>query len=147
MSGRMLPLTDKRGLVFSILCCSNSGHCNGVLSLLCMKLYTVKYFRRARNLYSRFLMCSPRPSTSEEQLTFRSCPFVCHMSQIHFWNLLLGYNISYEGEKGSNIKAANFVKELGIINQIFKPSLVSRHTRIRIYKTLAEIPGVARDSR
>jgi hypothetical protein len=26
---------------------------------------------------------------------------------------------------------------LGIINQIFKPSLVSRHTRIRIYKTLA----------
>jgi hypothetical protein len=24
---------------------------------------------------------------------------------------------------------------LGIINQIFKPSLVSRHTRIRIYKT------------
>jgi hypothetical protein len=26
---------------------------------------------------------------------------------------------------------------LGIINQIFKPSLVSRHTRIHIYKTLA----------
>jgi hypothetical protein len=36
-----------------------------------------------------------------------------------------------------NIKAANFVKVLGIVNQIFKPSLVSRHTRIRIYKTLA----------
>jgi hypothetical protein len=48
-----------------------------------------------------------------------------------------GYNISYEGEKDLNIKAANFVKVLGIINQIFKPSLVSRHTRIRIYKTLA----------
>jgi hypothetical protein len=43
----------------------------------------------------------------------------------------LGYNISYEGEKDLNMKAANFV------NQIFKPSLVSRHTRIRIYKTLA----------
>jgi hypothetical protein len=28
-------------------------------------------------------------------------------------------------------------KVLGIINQIFKLSLVSRHTRIRIYKTLA----------
>jgi hypothetical protein len=32
----------------------------------------------------------------------------------------LGYNISYKGEKGLNIKAANFVKVLGIINQIFK---------------------------
>jgi hypothetical protein len=42
----------------------------------------------------------------------------------------LGYNISYEGEKDLNIKAANFVKVLGIINQIFKPSLVFRHTRI-----------------
>jgi hypothetical protein len=49
----------------------------------------------------------------------------------------LGYTISYEGEKDLNIKAANFVKVLGIINQIFKPWLVSRHIRIRIYKTLA----------
>jgi hypothetical protein len=36
-----------------------------------------------------------------------------------------------------NIKAANFVIVLGIINQTFKTSLVSRHTRIHIYKTLA----------
>jgi hypothetical protein len=49
----------------------------------------------------------------------------------------LGYNISYEGEKDLNIKSANFVKVLGIINQSFKPPLVSRHTIIRIYKTLA----------
>jgi hypothetical protein len=49
----------------------------------------------------------------------------------------LRYNISYEGENDLNIKAANFVKVLRIINQIFKLSLVSRHTRIRIYKTLA----------
>jgi hypothetical protein len=55
--------------------------------------------------------------------------------------------VYYEGEKYLDIKAANFVKVLGIINQIFKPSLVSRHTRIRIYKRVAEIPGVARDSR
>jgi hypothetical protein len=46
-------------------------------------------------------------------------------------------HISYEGEKNFNIKAENFVKVLGIINEIFKPSLVSRHTRIRVYKTLA----------
>jgi hypothetical protein len=45
--------------------------------------------------------------------------------------------MSYEGEKDLNIKPANFVKVLGIIKQIFKPSLVSRHTKIRIYKTLA----------
>jgi hypothetical protein len=49
----------------------------------------------------------------------------------------LGNNISYEGEKVLNIKAANFDKVLGIINQIFKLSLVSRHTRIRVCKTLA----------
>jgi hypothetical protein len=49
----------------------------------------------------------------------------------------LRYNISYEGEKDRNIKPANFVKVLGTINQIFKPLLVSRHTRICIYKTLA----------
>jgi hypothetical protein len=49
----------------------------------------------------------------------------------------LGYNISYEREKDLDIKAANFVTVLRIINQIFKPSLVSRHTRIRTYKTLA----------
>jgi hypothetical protein len=49
----------------------------------------------------------------------------------------LGYNISYEREKDLNIKAANLDKVLGIINQIFKASLVSRYTRIRIYKTLA----------
>jgi hypothetical protein len=49
----------------------------------------------------------------------------------------VGYNISYEEEKDLNIKVANFVKVLGIINQIFKPSLVSRHTRICVNKTLA----------
>jgi hypothetical protein len=50
----------------------------------------------------------------------------------------LGYNISHEGERDLNIKAVNFVKVLGITNQISKLSLVSRHTRIRIYKTLAK---------
>jgi hypothetical protein len=51
--------------------------------------------------------------------------------------LILKKYISYEGEKDLDIKAANFVRVLGIINQIFKPSLVSSHTRIRVYKTLA----------
>jgi hypothetical protein len=38
-----------------------------------------------------------------------------------------------------NVKFANFVKVLGIINQIFKLFLVSRRTRIHIYKTLARL--------
>lgn len=51
----------------------------------------------------------------------------------------MGYNVlSYEGEKKDlNIKILNFVKVLGIINQIFKSLLVSRHTRIQIHKTLS----------
>jgi hypothetical protein len=51
----------------------------------------------------------------------------------------LEYNISCEGEKDLSIKAANFVKVLGIIKQIFKLLLVSRHTRIHICKTLARL--------
>jgi hypothetical protein len=35
------------------------------------------------------------------------------------------------------MKIANFIKAVGIINQIFKLSLASRHTRTQIYKTLA----------
>jgi hypothetical protein len=35
------------------------------------------------------------------------------------------------------MRIINFVKVVEVINHIFKPSLVSRYTRIRIYKTLA----------
>jgi hypothetical protein len=31
----------------------------------------------------------------------------------------------------------NYNRAMGIIRQIFKPSLVQKHTRIKIYKTLA----------
>jgi hypothetical protein len=31
----------------------------------------------------------------------------------------------------------NYNRAMGIINQIFKPSLVQKHTRIKVYKTLA----------
>jgi hypothetical protein len=43
----------------------------------------------------------------------------------------LGYNISYKEERDLNVKVANSVKILGIINQMIKPSLVSSHTKIR----------------
>jgi uncharacterized protein (UPF0147 family) len=36
-----------------------------------------------------------------------------------------------------DVKTVNFVKVLGIINDIFKPSLLPRYTRIQIYKMVA----------
>jgi hypothetical protein len=71
-----------------------------------------------------------------EQIISKICINNRTLKQQNTFNYL-GYNISYEGEKDMNIKTENYVKVLGIKNQIFKPSPVSRHTRIRIYKTLA----------
>jgi hypothetical protein len=34
-------------------------------------------------------------------------------------------------------KISKFVKVTGVINQVLKPSQVQRHTRLRVYKTLA----------
>jgi hypothetical protein len=49
----------------------------------------------------------------------------------------LGYNISYEKDVDISAKILNYNRVMGIINQIFKPSLVQKHTRIKVYKTLA----------
>jgi hypothetical protein len=58
------------------------------------------------------------------------------LEQVNTFNYF-GCNKSYEGEDDLNKKITNFVMIMGITDQIFKPSLVSRYTRIRIYKTLA----------
>jgi ABC-type ATPase involved in cell division len=34
-------------------------------------------------------------------------------------------------------KISKFVKSIGVINQVFKPSLVQQHTRLNIYRTVA----------
>jgi hypothetical protein len=49
----------------------------------------------------------------------------------------LGYNISYEKEIDISSKILNYNTATGIINQMFKPSLVLKHTQIKVYKTLA----------
>jgi hypothetical protein len=49
----------------------------------------------------------------------------------------LGYNISYEKDVDISTKILNYNRAMGVINQIFKPSLVQKHTRTEIYKTLA----------
>lgn len=47
----------------------------------------------------------------------------------------LWYNIAHEGDKDLNVKYVNFVKILGLINQIFKSLLIFIHARIWIYFT------------
>jgi hypothetical protein len=47
----------------------------------------------------------------------------------------LWYNITHEGDKDLYVKYVNFVKILGIINQIFKLLLIFMHARIWIYVT------------
>jgi hypothetical protein len=49
----------------------------------------------------------------------------------------LGYYLSYEEKKDLNMKITNFLKITGIINQTFKQNLVSKYTKIKIYKILA----------
>jgi hypothetical protein len=58
------------------------------------------------------------------------------LEQVNTFNYL-GYYLSYEEEKYLNMKIKNFLKTTGIINQIFKPNIVSKCTRIKIYKILA----------
>jgi hypothetical protein len=58
------------------------------------------------------------------------------LEQVNIYSCL-GYYLSYEEEKDLNMKIINFLKITGIINQIFQPNLVSKYTRIKIYKILA----------
>jgi hypothetical protein len=51
----------------------------------------------------------------------------------------VGYNISYEKDVDISTKILNYSRAMGIINQIFKSSLVQKHTRIKISKTLARL--------
>jgi hypothetical protein len=49
----------------------------------------------------------------------------------------LGYKLSFVGELDLPGKISKYSKTMGIINNVLKPSLVQKHTHIRIYKTLA----------
>jgi hypothetical protein len=60
-----------------------------------------------------------------------------------YWNklvVLITWDIIYRMKEKNDLKwHVNFAKILGIINQIFKPSPVSKHIRIQIYKTLDQL--------
>jgi len=49
----------------------------------------------------------------------------------------LGFTLSFLDEIDISQKITRYNKTMGIINNIIKPSLVQKHTRIRLYKTLA----------
>ena len=48
-----------------------------------------------------------------------------------------GFEISYENEKDIQQKVAKFAKILGILNNIFKPTLVQKFSGIKVYNELA----------
>jgi hypothetical protein len=58
------------------------------------------------------------------------------LEQVDTFNYL-GCILSYEGEKDMPSKISKFVKTVGLINQVFKPSLVQQHPRLNIYNTQA----------
>jgi hypothetical protein len=72
----------------------------------------------------------------KEPMTSKICINIRILEHVNIFNYL-ACNICYEGEKYLNVRITNSVKVVEIINQIFKPALVSRHTRIQIYKILA----------
>jgi hypothetical protein len=49
----------------------------------------------------------------------------------------LGYKLPFQGETNEPQKFTKYKKPMGIINAVLKPTLVQKHTRIRLYKTLA----------
>jgi hypothetical protein len=49
----------------------------------------------------------------------------------------LGYKLSFVGELDLPGTISKYSKTMGIINNVLKPSLVQRHTHVRVYKTLA----------
>jgi hypothetical protein len=58
------------------------------------------------------------------------------LEQVNTFNYL-GCTLSYEGEKDMVVEISKFVKTTGVINSVFEPSLVQKHTRLQVYKTLA----------
>jgi len=48
----------------------------------------------------------------------------------------LGCDISYETEKNIQQKLSKFAQKLGIINSTFKPNLIQKFSRIKVYDAM-----------
>jgi hypothetical protein len=71
----------------------------------------------------------------KEHIRSKICVYDKHIEQVPSFKYL-GY-ISYEKDVDISTKILNYNRAMGIINQTFKPSLVQKHARIKVYKTLA----------
>jgi hypothetical protein len=60
------------------------------------------------------------------------------LEQVNTFNYL-GCTLSYEAEKDMPTKISKFVKTIGAVNQVFKPSLLQQHTRLNIHRSLARL--------
>jgi hypothetical protein len=72
----------------------------------------------------------------KEHIYSKICVYDKPIEQVSSFKYL-GYNISYEKYVDISTKILNYNRAMGIINHIFKPSLVQKHTRIKVYKTIA----------
>jgi hypothetical protein len=72
----------------------------------------------------------------KQHIRSKICVFDKPIEQVSSFKYL-SYNISYEKDVNISTKILNYNRAVGIINLILKPSLVQKHTRIEIYKTLA----------
>jgi hypothetical protein len=72
----------------------------------------------------------------KEHIRNKICVYNKPIEQVSSFKYL-GYKISYEEDVDISAKILNYNRTMGTINQIFKPSLVQKNTRIIVYKTLA----------
>ncbi|KAJ4449257.1 hypothetical protein ANN_00654 [Periplaneta americana] len=93
-------------------------------------------FNRFRQSMSRRCNLCVQVNGGKEPVRSKICINNMIIEQVKNFSYL-GHQISYEEEKDLNEKIIKFNRAMGIINQIFKPTLVQKHTRTRIYKTLA----------
>jgi hypothetical protein len=76
----------------------------------------------------------------KEHIRSKICVYSKPVEQVSSFKYL-GYNICCEKDIDVSTKILNCNRAMGIINQIFKPPLVQKYTRIKVYKTLATPAG------
>jgi hypothetical protein len=72
----------------------------------------------------------------KEHIRSKICVYDKPIEQVSTFTYL-GYNISNEKDVDISTKTLKYNRAMGIINQILKPYLVQKHTRIKIYTILA----------
>jgi hypothetical protein len=95
-----------------------------------LKLVAEKYSMEISTEKTKIIFCGKEPVPSKICLNNKI------LERVNEFNYLC-YKLSFVGELNLPGKISKYSKTMGIINNVLKPSLVQKHTRIRIYKTLA----------